>query len=300
MNPYERGHGYQPREEIKPALPQKLFNPFSPEKSGYGKPVNGLFDSSYPEGSPLRDFHLAAHDYVERLIVDPSFPCILGQAAVKTDQYSFSAYGDITDPQVAEGVLHDIVRFQEEFEVPAKPKGPRGIFRTTLVAFQNPEITDELQGAAVLYTLLQNMHEINSQHYEWTEGFSNNLASPDFGFSAGESAHFIAFFHPHANVPARKSDVQFIVFNSHHVVDAFKATGMDNHARAKAIIRSKQVQPIHPYLGNHRDVEEWRQYALLNPDPETEAKELEIRTAILGKCPFQPHPKRNQIDNQHE
>lgn len=263
-------------------------NPFSTEKSGYGRPLDGVFMSVYPEGSPLHRFHLSSHDYVSRLIKDKSFPCILGQTAVRVDQYSFSAYDDITDPQVAEGVLHDIVRFQQEFEVPAKPTGPRGIFRTALVAFQSPEITDELQGAEVLYTLLRNMHDLNSQHYEWTAGFSNDLHSPDFGFSAGESAHFIAYFHPRAGVPARVSEVNFIVFNSHHVVDAFKATGMDNHARAKAIIRSKQVQPIHPYLGDHRAVEEWRQYALLPADPETEAKELALRTRILGECPFQP------------
>lgn len=269
-------------------------NPFSAVKSGYGRYIDGVFVSVYPEGSPIQPFHTSAHDYVERLVKDETFACIFGQAAVRTNQYSFCAYDDITDPQVAEGVLHDIVRFQQEFEVPAKPKGPRGIFRTMLVAFQKPEIRDEIHGAEVLYTLLKNMHEINSQYYEWTEGFSNDPRSPDFGFSAGESAHFIAYFYPRANVPARRSDVNFIVFNSHHVIGAFKATGMDNYAKAKAIIRGRQVQPIHPYLGDHGVIEEWRQYALLNPDPETEAKELELRRRILGECPFQPRRDQKQ------
>lgn len=71
---------------------------------------------------------------------------------------------------------------------------------------------------------------------------------------------------------------------------------MDNYARAKAIIRSKQVQPVHPYLGDNRDVKEWRQYTLLNPDPETEAKELKLREIILGVCPFQPPKKSIQSE----
>ncbi len=267
-------------------------NPFSAVKSGYGRCISDIFVSAYPEGSLAQLFHKYAHDYVVRLVKGETFPCILGQTATKTNQYSFCAYDNITDPQVAEGVLYDIVRFQHDFEVPAKPKGPRGIFRAVLAAFQGPEIKDEIHGAEVLYTLLNNMHEINSQHYEWTEGFSNNPQSPDFGFSAGESAYFIAYLHPKASVPARRSGVNFIVFNSHHVIEAFKATGMDNYAKAKSIIRGRQVQPIHPYLGDHGAVEEWRQYALLNPDPETEAEELELRKRILGDPPFQP--KRNQ------
>ncbi len=272
----------------------KSPNPFSAAKSGYGRYIDGLFVSVYPEGLPIQSFHKSAHDYVVKLVKSEIFPCILGQTAIKTNQYAFCAYDDIANLQVAEGVLHDIVRFQQEFEVPAKPKGPRGIFRTMLVAFQKPEIRDEIHGAEVLYNLLNNMHEINSQCYRWTVGFSNDPQSPDFGFSAGESAHFIAYFHPYANVPARKSDVNFIVFNSHHVIDAFKATGMNNYARAKSIIRGRQVQPIHPYLGDHGVVEEWRQYTLLNPDQETEAKELELMLRILGECPFQPQRDKKQ------
>lgn len=275
------------------ALPTRGPNPFSSEHSGYGHFVNGSFVSSFPPGSEMFQFHTQAQRYVQGKILDKSFPCILGQAAVRTEQYAFSAYDDITQPDVAEGVLHDIVLAQHELEIPTKKVGKRGIFRSTLAAFRKPVIEDEMHGAEVLYTLLQNMHEKNSQHYDWTEGFSNELDSLDFGYAAGESAHFIAFFHPEATVPARVSEVQFIVFNSYHVINAFKELkGMEHHARVKEIIRSRQVQPIHPYLGNHGDVLEWVQYPLLSPDPDTEAKELELRNRILGECPFQPHPMR--------
>lgn len=274
------------QSESGPSRPA-VTNPFSSDRSGYGHIVEGKFVSVYPAGSEMGEFHTRSHGYLDRLIRDESFPCILGQTAVRTDQVSFSAYDDIADPATAEGVLHDLLRFQEEFEVPDNPRGKRGIFRSSLAAFRSPEITDELQGAEVLYTLLKNMYDINSQHFEWPDGFSSDLSSPDFAYPAGRTAHFIAYFHSAATTPARKSDVQFIVFNSHHVVDAFKATGMDNHARAKAIIRSRQQQPLHPYLGNHRDVEEWRQYTLLTPTLEMEEKERELRTRIFGEAPFQ-------------
>jgi len=273
-------------------------NPFSAEYSGYGHIVEHKFISVYPENTDMYKFHIQAHDYVDKLIRDDTFPCILGQTAVKTEQIAFSAYDDINNYVVAEGVLHDVVRFQQEFAVPDKARGEKGIFRSALAAFRTPQIKDELQGAEVFYTLLQNMHEINSQYYDWPEGFSNELSSPDFGYAAGRSAYFMAYFHPAASWPARRSDIQFIVFNSQHVIRAFKDTGMENHARAKAIIRSRQPQPIHPYLGDHGEVEEFRQYLLLPPTPEMEVQESAIRQRIIGTCPFQP--RRRQPGEQNK
>src|SRR5690242_10877547 len=80
-------------------------NPFSSRKSGYGHIVDGTFLSVYPPGSEMYDFHTTAQEYIQRFIRDPKFPCIFGQAAIKSDQCSISAYDDITDPAVAEGVL---------------------------------------------------------------------------------------------------------------------------------------------------------------------------------------------------
>jgi FPC/CPF motif-containing protein YcgG len=276
-------------------------NPFSDTMSGYGHIVNGQFESAYPQHSEMRDFHLSAQRYVSDYVLDKNvsiaagdrrFPCVFGQAAFRTEQYAFSAYDDISDPVVVEGLLHDIVRAQHEFDIPASPPRTRRMFRTSLVAFRNPVIQNEMHGAEVLYRLLGDMHDRNSQHYDWPAGYSNDTESYNFGFGAGDTAHFIAYFHPHASVPARKSAVQFIVFNSHDVVYEYKdAKGMEDHARKKAEIRSRQVQPIHPYLGDHGVAPDWLQYALLPPDPAVEAHERLLRRAILGECPFQPPDK---------
>ncbi len=271
----------------------KKMNPFSAAYSGYGHVVDGKFESAYPPGSDQYNFHVLAHNYVDAKIRDPRFPCILGQTAVKTGQISFSAYtSDITTPEVAEGILYDLVRFQHEFGVPGRAKGRGGILRSSLIAFNTPQITDELHGVSVLYKLLKTSHEINARFFDWAEGFSNELDSPDFGFSAGDTAYFIAYFHPQASWEPRRSDVSFIVLNSHHVLGALKATGMDNFERVKEIIRRRQPQPVHPYLGNHGAVPEFRQYTLLPATDEMEIAEAKIRSDTLGECPFQPNKDR--------
>lgn len=288
----------KPISDLKPSLASDFENPFSAEQSGYGRLSNGAFISIYPPDTEMFAFHHSAHQYVADYVLDRSmregrrFPCVFGQAAFLTEQYSFSAYDDISDPLTVEGVLHDIVRSQQEFEIPANPPRKQRIFRSTLTAFRKPEIRDELHSAEVLYELLGQMHEINSRHFDWREGYSSDPESPDFGYSVGNSAHFLAYFHPQAFVPARQSEVQFVVFNSHDVVYEYKNyKGMEDHARKKAEIRRRQAQPIHPYLGDHGTTPDWVQYALLSPDPATEAKERIIRRAILGDQPFCSHNK---------
>lgn len=265
-------------------------NPFPATYSGYGRVVDGSFVSNYQEGHPLRPFHEKSHNQFVAFVKSPTFPCVFGLAAVNIRQYAFNAYGDMTAKETAQGVLHDMVRFQNEFQVPEVAKTDKGILRTFLAAFQTPKLETQLEGAEALYRLMANMHELNSQHYDWPEGFSNQLDSNNFGFGAGRAAHFIAHFYPGAAVPARVSELNFAVFNSHSIVAAYKEiAGMDKHAKAKEIIRSRQVQPVHPALGNFGDVPDFPQYTLLDTDPVTQAADQSLRKAILGECPFKPN-----------
>jgi FPC/CPF motif-containing protein YcgG len=189
----------------------------------------------------------------------------------------------MTDPQFAEGIMHDMLTFQEEFGIPGDPKGKGKRFRSFVTAFAEPQPTSALHGTEMLYSLLGNMHDVNRQHYPWNEGYSNNTESPNFGFSAGESAFFIAYFHPQAYEQSRRSDVTFVVFNSHVMLEALKAEG--KFAKLRDTIRSRQEE-VHPYLGDHGTTNEWLQYALLSPDSETELAEQDLREKVLGVCPF--------------
>lgn len=261
-----------------------VINPFSIDFSGYGRVTDGVFVSSYQNDSPMNAFHLQAQKYFKVFVGREDFPCVAGRTVARTDQYAFCAYPDMLNPAVAEGIMHDMIQFQQEFGIPNDPKRKGGVFRSFVAAFTEPHITDSLHGAEALYILLNNMHEINSKYFNWREGFSNDTDSPDFGYSAGESAFFIASFHPGAFVQARQSDLNFVVFNSHVMLDALKKEGKFKQLRD--LIRSRQAM-IHPYLGDHGVTFEWRQYALLSPDSETEKTERVIRRRVFGECPFQ-------------
>jgi len=272
-------------------------NPFPNTHSGYGRERDGVFVSAYQEDSVMNQFHRTSHEKFKIFVKSPTFPCVFGLAAVNTKQYYFGAYGDMRSPEAAEGIMHDVIRFQDEFQVPESKKGPHGILRSMLVAFQTPDPKTPMQAAEALYMLMKNMTDLNQQHYPWPEGFSNDIESNDFGFAAGRTAHFLAHFYPAAPVPARVSELHFAVLNPHSVVAAYKEiAGMEKHAQAKAIIRGRQQQPLHPALGNFGESRDWPQYALLDTDPATQEQERILRTKILGECPFKPlaRPKINE------
>lgn len=213
-------------------------------------------------------------------------------------QYAFSAYEDITKPETATGVLHDIIKAQHEFDIPANPPRTNRIYRSSLVAFREPIVRDELHATEVLYRLLGNMHKQNAQHYDWPEQYSNDTDSFTFGYAAGETAHFLAYFHPEASVDARRTSTQFVVFNSHDMIGEFiDSKGIDAFDRMKARIRDRQEQPIHPQLGNHGDLPEWPQYALVSDTPEATIAERALRHAILGAHPFQSTKKSGSIES---
>lgn len=264
--------------------------------SGYGHIVDRSLVSSYPEGSEMREFHCEAHEYVKAYILREKsssvegtlFPCFLGEAAVRTGQYTFEAYDDIADESTTEGIMHDIIRSQHELEIPADPARTKRIYRSTLIAFKKPVIQNNLHAAEVLFTLFQNLHDLNAQHYPWAAGFSHDIESPNFGYSTGETASFVAYFHPHAINPVRRTPYQFFVLNSHHVLDELKqAKGMEGFNSIRDRIRSLQAHPD-PRAGNHGEANEFDQYAFTSLDPVVQSKERLLKRAIFGECSFGP------------
>lgn len=253
------------------------------ENSGYGIIVNGLFQSTYPLNHPLRQFHMDAQRYFKTFVGREDFPCIAGRTVARTDQYAFCAYPDMTNPNIAPGLLHDMLRFQKDFVIPHAESKRGPLFRSFIAAFQNPKMENAFIGTRALYTLLGNLHTENSKYFPWVEGYSNDPNSDDFGYSLGRSAFFLAFFHAEASEDARKSELAFLVFNSHSMLDTLKIRGV--FIRLRDTIRSRQWR-VHPLLGDHGKTNEWVQYALLPEDELSQMKERMLREEIFGLCPF--------------
>ncbi len=251
-------------------------NPFSPEMSGYGVFDGKAFDSVYPDGSPMHTFHQQSHAYFRGLVLGENFPCVAGQSVVRSKTYAFCGYENMTSPNVADGVCHDLMRFKNDFSTP--------FLESFMAAFKGPVIQDQLQGAEFLYTLLHNMSEIDQKNgFPWAENYTSNIHSPDFAFSIGTEAHFVSFFYPFASSETRQSDVTMVLFNTHAIFQTLRQRGAFD--KLKMIIRNR-IPVLHPNLGDHGDVNEFTQYALVDSDTKTQALDKKIQQKVFGICPF--------------
>ena len=227
------------------------------------------------------DFHQKAHTYIRDFVFGRDFPCIAGQSAVKTHHYALCAYSNMESDQVAEGVCHDLVRYMGKFSFD-RP------FNTFIAAFEKPDIETQLGGVESFYLLLRNMHTVDRKHFAFTadQGVSPDTMSPDFVYSVGGEGFFVPFFYAFSGSAARRSDINFVVFNANKAFEFLRRTGAFD--KLKERIRAN-LPDVHPNLGDHGQAPQFPQYALVFQDSASQAGEQEIRKEILGECPF--HPK---------
>lgn len=253
-------------------------NPFSSAKSGYGYVRDGELVSVHPKESHDHAFHLQAHDYFREFVLNPTFACIAGQSAVRTNHYAFCCYPDMEAPEVAEGVCHDLVRYMGEFPY-ARP------FYTFVSVFEQPQILSQIDGVGPFYTLLKNMYSVDSRHFPRSSDVSSDIESPKFGYSVGGEGFFVPFFYHFSGSEARQTKYNIVLFNSHRAFSTLRKN--DAFEPLQDRIRARLVS-VHPNLANHGEKSELPQYALVNPDPDSQREEREIRDKVLGRCPFGP------------
>ncbi|MEO6509221.1 MAG: YqcI/YcgG family protein [Patescibacteria group bacterium] len=133
------------------------------------------------------------------------------------------------------------------------------------------------------------MHNSNAQHFDWSPEVSNDIEDPSFSYSTAAKTFFVPFMNAYSGTPARYSEIPMVVFNSNMVFqllrDQVDKNGITAFDKLKQKIRAREGW-VHPALGDHGEQSEFDQYALVDPTPEMESKEEEIKKEILGECPF--------------
>lgn len=257
-------------------------NPFSPRTSGYGTYDGTNLHSVYTPDSDMHTFHQKAHTYFREMVFNPDFACVAGRGVTKGKQYAFNAYPDMTASDTAEGVAHDLFKFKNEFGLSQAPEKVQLV--SFIATFKEPQSINQIDGAAHMYQLLGNMHNHDKQQgFDWNPTVSRDIKSPNFGYSSGGDAFFITYLYPHASSEARRSEIPLVLFTAHSVLDKLKESNafekLKNHAR-------QRQETIHPHSGNHGETNEFRQYALVDPDVQTQKQNEQIIYDTLGKCPF--------------
>lgn len=202
----------------------------------------------------------ALHDFIalqfRDLVRNPLFPCTIARGSAAQDRIAVSVYDDLSDPGVAVPLLDELYSFIDEH-----PLSGTG-FHSFAALFAGPAATDEARFEALLWSLLQRLHELDRPRHRWDPSVDADPASDDFSFSLGGRAFFLVGMHPGASRHARRFAYPAIMFNMHAQFEALRAKGSYDSVRDRIRGNDMRLQgSIHPSLDDHGAASEARQYS---------------------------------------
>lgn len=254
---------------------QRGWNPLAADavaatdSSYLGSPDGVLKHMLDPERQPGAP-EIAVHDELVKKVLGEGFPCVGARSAFNRRVYRFGRYSEIGAEGTARTVCHDLYEFAHEMgEMDSA-------FVTFIATFGEPNVTSEAHFERLLWTHLQQMHEVDAQFFGWDPTVSGDPEDNQFSFSIGGRAYFVAGLNPCASRKARRFPFAALVFNLHQQFERLRERGkfemMKNMIRARDMAFQGSINPVLEDFGVNSEA---RQYS---------GRAVEDN----WRCPFQP------------
>jgi hypothetical protein len=203
--------------------------------------------------APLAEF---VHDSFRALVLNPKFSCVGAKSAFRTGSYRFGMYPTMTEPEATAALAHDLWSFVGE-------QGQFGDnFYTFVASFEQPVVSNEAEWERLVWTQLQQLHDLDRQHHGWDPSVSADPDSASFSFSVGGQAFFVVGLHPASTRWARRFAWPTLVFNAHHQFTRLRGEGKFERLREVIRTRDQGLQgSLNPNLDDWGAQSEARQYS---------------------------------------
>jgi FPC/CPF motif-containing protein YcgG len=217
-------------------------------------------DGAQPAPSPRTAF---VHDGFRALILNEHFSCIAAKSAVRQGNYRFGLYDELASGPSCAGLARDLFTFVHT-DPAAAPE-----FRTFVASFDGPLPPDEATFERLLWSTLQQLHDLDAVHHEWDRHSKPDVADPEFSFSFAGRAFFVVGLHAASSRTTRRFAWPTLVFNPHDQFDRLRETG--RYARFQHVIRNAERAlqgGINPMLSDFGRTSEAPQYSGRHVDGE--------------------------------
>lgn len=204
----------------------------------------------------LSSFAETAHAEFLEHIGNPDFPCIGAKASINGGCYRFGFYGEMNAAETTAVLAHDLWTYVQE-----RPKF-NSDYATFAAVFAAPAMSDEKTWENLLWTQLQNLHELDRLHYDWDKTVSRDPESADFSFSFAETGFFIVGLHPASSRISRRFKWATLVFNAHSQFERLREQNKFDRMRETIRARDLKLQgSLNPNLSDFGKQSEARQYS---------------------------------------
>lgn len=190
---------------------------------------------------------------LEEMVGHPQYPCLGARSVFRREAAEIVVLGDMCDPDSLEQLSEALAEYGSRAD-------PAGAFVSFIAVFRGPEIRDEKHFEALLWDVLQRLHDGDDQ--PWAQGVDADPDQAHFAFSHAGVPYFIVGLHPQASRVARRTPLPTLVFNLHEQFELLRGTGSFERMRDTIRRRDAQLQgEVNPMAADHGDVSEARQYA---------------------------------------
>lgn len=197
-----------------------------------------------------------AHGRFRSQVLGADFPCIGAKAAINGNCYRFGFYPQMNTLEATAGLAHDLWQYAQEsamFETD---------YATFAASFAAPLITSEQSWEEMLWTQLQNLHELDRGFYNWDETVSSDPQSAEFSFSFAQTGFFIVGLHAASSRFSRQFVYPTLIFNSHAQFERLRQQNKFDRMRQTIRHRDLKLQgSLNPNLSNFGEHSEARQYS---------------------------------------
>jgi FPC/CPF motif-containing protein YcgG len=207
-------------------------------------------------GAPPSHLTTFVHDSVLALAFNPQFTCVGAKSALRRRAYGFGLYSELGSAACVAGLAHDLFCFV------ADAGTLNGEFSTFIASFEGPATSSEQSFEALLWTTLQQLHDLDAAHHEWADGVSADPADAHFSFSFAASAFFVVGLHAASSRVTRRCAWPTLVFNPRQQFDTLRATS--RYERFREVIRDAERSlqgDVNPMLADFGERSEAAQYS---------------------------------------
>jgi FPC/CPF motif-containing protein YcgG len=164
-------------------------------------------------------------------------------------------------------------------------------YATFLAIFRQPQSLREEEFEQLLWSQLQQLHEIDSARYGWDKSVASDPADAHFSFSFAGQALYVVGLHGGSSRQARRFPWPTLVFNPHEQFEQLRHDG--KWKRMQATIRSRDLAlqgSVNPMLSDFGERSEARQYSGRRVDdtwqPPFRVSAGPDRDSAEARCPF--------------
>jgi uncharacterized protein len=232
-----------------------------------------LIQAQFPEDSLLRQ------KFAE-MVRDPVFPCLGAKAAYNSDAYKICVYQDLADPSSSQLLALDLEAFQKS------EMRRTNEYATFAAVFREPGDVSEEEFENLLWSQLQQLHDIDAKRYRWDGNVSSDPRDPHFSFSFAGEALYVIGMHAHSSRLSRRFPWPTLVFNPHAQFERLRHDGKWQQMRAAIRKRDVALQGnINPMLSDFGESSEARQYSGRSVDNVWRAP-FHSSKGERSRCPF--------------